>query len=235
MVQAKDFRILSLQLSVFTPELLFNPNKILGNVMSKFSDNFDGDTTVIPIPSNAPKEIPRLILASSDKRIRLEISEERVNFFRYRDKNDTLIDKNSFFELCSDVYKEYMKFTFAKVGRLALIRNNFLKNENPGLTLVQNFCKESLFEEPFNRPSNFEIHSHKEYKFDEFNVNSWVRCKSAAFQADNVPIILVEQDINTIASKTKEGYEFSIEEIIKFINLATSEQELILVKYFPEQ
>ncbi len=234
MVQARDFRILSLQCSIFAPELLFNPNKILGNLMSKFSGTFDGNTTVLPLPSNAPKEIPRLILTSSDEKIRLEISEERVNFFRYRDENDTLIDKNAFFELCSVVYKEYMEFTFAKVARLALISRKFFGNENPGLTLVQNFCKESLLEEPFNRPENFEIHSHKKYKFDEFNVNSWVRCKSAALQADKTPIILVEQDINTIANEI-ENNEFSIEEIIKFINLATSEQDITLCKYFPEQ
>ena len=73
MVQAKDFRILSLQFSIYTPELLFNPNKILGNLMNKFSDTFDGNTTVLPLPKNAPKEDPTLILLSSDQRIILRI------------------------------------------------------------------------------------------------------------------------------------------------------------------
>lgn len=233
MVQTRDFRILSLQFSIFTPELLFNPNKILGTLMSKFSGIFDGNTTVLPLPTNAPKEIPKLILLSSDERIRLDISEARSNIIRYRDEKDTLIDKRSFFELCSNVYKEYMESTSARVGRIAFVSIKFLRDSDPGLTLAQNFCKESLLEEPFNRPENFEIHSHKTYIFDDFNVNSWVRCKSGVLKENKTPIILVEQDINTVSDET-ENYEFSIDEIIKFVNLANSEQDIIFNKYFPE-
>ena len=178
MVQAKDFRILSLQFSIYTPELLFNPNKILGNLMNKFSDTFDGNTTVLPLPKNALKEVPSLILLSSDQRIRLSISEARADFVRYRDEDDTLIDKDAFAKLCSDVYREYMESTSARVGRIAFVSIKYLMNDCPGLTLAQNFCKGNLLEEPFNRPENFEIHSHKKYILDDFNVNSWVRCKS---------------------------------------------------------
>ena len=234
MAQAKDFRILSLQLTIYTPELLFNPNKILGNLMSKFSDIFDGNTTVLPVPRDVPKDVPRLILVSSDERIRLDISEARANFVRYRDESDTLIDKDAFWKLCSDVYKEYMESTSARVNRIAFVSVKFLNDGSPGLTLAQSFCKDNLLEEPFNRPENFEIHSHKIYTFEDFKVNSWVRCKSGVLKANKAPIILVEQDINTISDKT-ENYEFSLDDITKFVNLVDAEQGIILTKYFPEQ
>lgn len=233
MVQAKNFRILSLQLTIYTPELLFNPNKILGNLMSKFFDIFDGNTTVLPVPKDVPKDIPRLILTSSDERIRLDISEARVNLVRYRDENDTLIDKDNFWSLCSEVYNEYMASTSAKVNRIAFVSIKFLEDGSPGLTLAQSFCKDNLLKEPFNRPENFEIHSHKAYTLESFKVNSWVRCKSGVLKTDKTPIILVEQDINTISDET-ENNEFSIEDIAKFGSLVDAEQEIILTKYFPE-
>ena len=234
MIFAKEFNILSIQFSIFTPALLFSPNKILGNLMSKFPGTFDGKTAVLPLPPNAPKEIPRLILPSFDEKVKLEISENRVNFFRYLKENDILVDKNSFFKLCSDVYEEYVKCTSAKVGRLALVIVKFLENSSPGLTLAQHFCKENLIEEPFNRPENFEIHSHKKYELAGFEVNSWVRCKSGILKKDNKPIILAEQDINTLSEKLEQN-EFSLEQIRSFVEITASEQEAILGKYFPEK
>ena len=173
-------------------------------------------------------------MLSSDQRIRLSISEARADFVRYRDEDDTLIDKDAFAKLCSDVYREYMESTSARVGRIAFVSIKYLMNDCPGLTLAQNFCKGNLLEEPFNRPENFEIHSHKKYILDDFNVNSWVRCKSGILQPGDVPIILAEQDINTVSEELANN-EFSLEEISSFVKLAVSEQETILVKYFPEQ
>lgn len=231
MISAREFDILSSQFSIFTHASLFSPNKILGNLMSKFSDTFDGDTTVLPIPSDAPREIPRLTLLSSDNKIKLEIAVSRVNLFKYRKEDATGIDENSFLKICSDVFKEYIDCTSAKVGRLALVIVKSLEDSNPGLTLARHFCKDELMVEPFNRPERFEIHSHKKYKLSNFNVNSWVRCKSGILKKDNVSIILVEQDINTL-SEELENNEFDIDQIQDFAAVAAEEQKTIFDKYF---
>lgn len=231
MLQAKDFRILSLQFSIFVPELLFNPNKILGILMSKFSDIFDGDTTVIPLPSDAPGEFPRLTLLSSDNKTKLEIAANRVNLFRYRKEDTTEIDEKPFLQICSDVFREYIDCTSAKVGRFALVIVKFSEDSNPGLTLARHFCKDELMVEPFDRPERFEIHSHKKYKLGDFNVNSWVRCKSGILKKDNVPIVLVEQDTNTLSEEIEDN-EFDIDQIQSFIEIAVKEQRTILDKYF---
>jgi hypothetical protein len=210
---------------------LFNPNKILGDLMSKFSDTFDGDTTVIPLPSDAPAEIPRLTLLSSDNKIKMEIAVNRLNLFSYRKEDGANIDEDSFFDLCFRVLKEYIGCTTAKVGRLALVIVKFLEDSDPGLTLARHFCKDELVVEPFNRPEDFEIHSRKKYKLEDVNINSWVRCKSAILMKDNVPIILVEQDINTLAEELKNN-EFDMDQICSFVATAAKEQKSILDKYF---
>lgn len=231
MISAKEFRILSLQMGIFTPALRFSSSEILGKLMGKFPDTFDGDPVAIPLPPDAPKEIPRLILPSSDGKTKLEISESKANFFRYRTEDDGVIDVNSWLKRGSDVFEEYIKCTFAKVGRLALVAIRFLENPNPGSTLAQHFCKEKWIREPFNRPESFEVHSHKKYEFSHFKVNSWVRCKSGILKKDNAPIILVEQDINTVSEEIdKKG--FDNKQIRSFADLATKEQESVLNKYW---
>lgn len=231
MVYAEEFNILSLQLSIFTPGLQFSANKVLGNLMSKFADTFDGDTTVLPLPTDAPSEIPRLILLSSDKKTKLEIAVNRANLFRYRKEGDTVMDEKKFLEICLDVFKEYINCTSAKVGRLAFVIVKFLENSNPGLTLARHFCKDELMVEPFNRPERFEIHSHKKYEFSDFKVNSWIRCKSGILRKDNVPVILVEQDTNTLSEEIEQN-EFDLDQIRNFTELAVEEQKTILHKYF---
>ena len=86
--------------------------------------------------------------------------------------------------------------------------------------MAQHFCKEKWLTVPFNRPESFEIHAHKRYFFaDRFNVNSWVRCKTGLLvNPDRESIILIEQDINTVAEEM-ETREFSAEEIKDFFRL----------------
>lgn len=232
-MKAKDFNTFSFQFSIFTPTLLFSANKILANLASKFSNIFDGTPVALPLPQEAPKEIPRLILSSSEGKLKLEIAASRVNLFRFRKEDDTVILENDFLKTCIDVFNEYINFTSAKVGRLAIVAVRFLEDTNPGLTLAKHFCQERWLIEPFNRPENFELHSHKKYELDTFRVNSWVRCKSGFLKQRNVPIILVEQDINTLSEEI-ETKEFNIEQIKDFSNLAKEEQKSILNKYFPD-
>ena len=233
-MNSDSFKITSLQVSIFTPALLFSKSRILERMMSNFGGFFDGDTVAIPMPGDAPKEIPRIILHSADGKFKLEIPESRVNFFRYRKDDDVEIDISQILDLSSRVLKEYKDCTHSIIGRLALVVVKFLENENPGFTLARHFCKEKWITELFNRPDNFEIHSHKHYTLDGFNINSWVRCKTGRLTKDNKPIILVTQDINTLAEKL-EKRDFSFEQVKAFLEIAYKEQEQILRKYFPEE
>jgi len=159
----KNFKINSLQISVFTPIILFSKNKILEKLMSNFADIFNGNTICYPIPTDAPKEIPQLILNSADNKLKLEIAESRVNLFRYRQNDDAIIDVKKILSLCFRILEEYKEYTKGTIGRLAVVTVKYLENKNPSLALVEHFCKREWFNEPFNRLENFEIHSHKKY------------------------------------------------------------------------
>jgi hypothetical protein len=233
MCYSTDFKNLSIQYSVFTPGLQFSSAKILGNLSAKFSSVFDGDPVSLPMPADAPVEIPRIILKSSDNKTKFEAALNRMNFFTYLKKNETDIDEKVFRELFMNLFKEYIKITSAKIGRLALVRVKFVRDDNPGLTLAKHFCKDKFLKEPFNRPENFELHSHKKYILEGFTINSWVRCKSGFLKTDNTKLITVQQDINTLAEELDQK-DFREEDIVNFFKIIPEEHQSILYKYFPD-
>ena len=98
-MNSDNFKITSLQVSIFTPAAAFYKRRILEILMSKFGNFFNGDTLAVPIPESAPREIPRIILHSADGKFKLEIAESRVNFFRYRKDDDIEIDTSQIMDL----------------------------------------------------------------------------------------------------------------------------------------
>lgn len=234
MVNIDNFKIGSLQVSIFTPEVLFSKTKILERMMSCFGDHLDGDTVSIPIPGDAPKEIPRITLCSGDGKLKLDIAESRVNIFRYLNDNEAGVDTNEFFDFSLRIIREYKNFTRSIIGRLALVTERFISNQKPASTLADYFCGRKSAKELFGQSLNFEIHSHKKYRLKEFNINSWVRFKTGTLKKNSKPIILVMQDINTLAEELEET-DFGIEQAEIFLRAAYKKQEQVLCKYFPKK
>jgi hypothetical protein len=229
-----DFEVTSIQATVFTPSVSFATSKLFASVLEKWGEIFDSAPLSMPVPTDAPSEIPRIILQSSDMQKRLELAPKRANLFWLRQaETDTIVLEN-WLASAPDILCEYVKIASGKVGRIASVLVRFLRNPNPGAFLAQHFCKEKWLVAPFNRPESFEIHSHKKYSLARrFNVNSWVRCKTGIFNKPNQePIILVEQDINTLAEEMEER-EFSDAEIRDFFQLVKQEFDSILSLYFP--
>jgi len=234
LVSFDNFKIASLQVSIFTPDVFFSKTRVLERMIANFADSFDGDTVAIPIPENAPKEIPRITLHSADGKLKLDIAESRVNLFRYRTDSDVTIDTSQILDFSFRVIEEYKDCTQSTIGRLALVVTRFLRKEKAASTLASYFCRKKFTKELFDHAHNFEIHSHKKYTLKKFNVNSWVRCQAREPAKDNPPIILVTQDINTLAEEL-ETSDFSLDQVKAFLQVAYGEQEQILCRYFPKK
>ena len=230
-MKARDFNIFSIQISLFTPTLQFSQSKILAQLAGKFSNAFDGAPISLPLPPDAPQEIPRLILQDGGGKFKLEIALSRVNFFRYRKEDDSVMAAEDVFKLCLPILEEYIKITSAKVGRLAIVSVKTLKHETPGVILAQHFCKDKWLESS-PQPENFEVHFHKRYDLDGFNVNNWLRCKSGILEKEKTKVVIVQQDINTFAGDIDKK-EFTMKEISKFLKNADGEQNHQLAQYFP--
>jgi len=70
----------SIQATVFTPGFNFVTAKILTSLLDLRSGLLDGDPTILPLPEDAPVDIPRIILKNKDNSLRLEATPIRINF-----------------------------------------------------------------------------------------------------------------------------------------------------------
>jgi hypothetical protein len=135
-----------------------------------------------------------------------------------------------------EVLDQYVKDMSASVGRVALVIYRICPVENPAQALIKRFCNADSQREPFNHSETFEIHNHKLYTPKEginYAINSWVRCKSAIMAQDSRPLILVEQDLNTL-SHDVANRRFTADEVRLFLETASREADDILRKYFPD-
>lgn len=235
MLSFEDFQETgSIQATLFTPGLNFVTAKILTSLLDSGSGLLDGDPTILPLPEDAPGDIPRIILKNKDNSLRLEAMPIRINFYRVKAKEDDRIIVDEFIGLAANFLKEILDKTGAKCGRMATIINRFCLKNGPGLEIAEHFCKEPFIKAPFDQPSAFELHAHKKYTFRSFDINSWVRVKSGKAmpeQGVSRPIVLVEQDINTLA-ELMDSRLYNKREISTFFRHVIKEFDKILKLYF---
>jgi hypothetical protein len=234
MIEWQDFRdTSSIQAVAFTPGFSFTTGAVLKIVLDLRPDFFGGQPTVLPLPEDAPRHVPRIILQSGDRKYRLEVAPERVNFFRLKTAEDDHPSCAEFMGLASGFLSDYAAITRTRCGRLASVFSRFCVVENPALVIARHYCKEPFLDAPFDRPGAFELHAHKKYVFRGFDVNSWMRIKSGRVRpAKAVSVIFAEQDINTLA-EVMQDVEYTKEQISTFFGGLCREFDAILQLYFP--
>jgi hypothetical protein len=190
------------------------------------------------IPAEMAIEIPLVVLQSNDGRWRLGMGPSRFDSSWTNKSPPTEPNLAESVGQCIDPLLLYFRNTGVRASRLALVVQRVCLVDSPAETLVVRFCNEASRREPFNRSESFEIHNHKVYTIRangvESPINSWVRCKSARLVADKSPVVLVEQDLNTVAKENEPG-SLDVDQIGAFFMTAAAEADEILRKYFPGQ
>ncbi|MFH1111230.1 MAG: hypothetical protein V1790_18835 [Planctomycetota bacterium] len=234
---ASSFELASCQASVFTPDGGFSAAKIVKLFYPQQESLFDANPTVLPVPEDAPFEIPRVILESASHEWKCQLSPARADVIWARTKStQTKLQLGEFFQKAGDILIQYTGVLGTRIARAAGLATRFAEHEEPGKFLARHFCQTRWDEKPLNRPENFELHAHKKFLLaGEFQVNSWVRNKTGVLAGEGAqrPILLFEQDINTLA-ETVADKSFQNDEIIRFLAAVAAEVDVILRYYFPE-
>lgn len=237
MPEAKDFRTIRVQASLFTPHLQFRASKLFAHLLTQYGEHFDGEPTAIPMTEDIPQDIPRLVLTSADKRLRLQAAAVRLDMIREEDgiTNEGMAE---FLNWTTTVGLDYVKVTGATVGRVACIAGRVVLDAQPGKTLAEHFCQDRWLQGPLNRPDNFEIHAHKRFRPKHlFEINSWFRCKSGVLERAGkgaAAVIILEQDFNSL-SEQMDAREISEDEIRRFFEVSPAELQEVVNLYFPNK
>lgn len=185
---------------------------------------------MLPLPDDAPAEIPKLIFRSKDNQWQLEMASSRLNYrWIQQTENQQVLPDRFCSEFVDFVNRVLPLLEHPRVGRIALVWVRYLLEKDPATVLCRTFFpRETLLKDALANQRSFELHSLRRTTIAEkFEVNSWVRFKSGQLTLPETavrPIILVEHDVNTLPEKT-DSASHSIEEIAAFCASAQKEAD----------
>lgn len=209
-----DFLLRSFQAAIFGAVDIRDPLEVARQVRSATSDLFDGEPLVLPLPSDAPSEIPRIVLKSKDERYSCNVSGVRLDLF-YREKKPSL----KWVDLC-DEYLQYLSPILhtlvetlrATITRLGSVAEFEVPIEgSPSLTIRKAYLREGIL------PGEHEIQLGVLYRgsWETIEINRWLRLRGKEGES----ALRVAVDINTIPEKK---YDFDVDGIESFYNRVSS-------------
>lgn len=193
---------------------------------------------VLPITSGVPAELPRIQWQSDKRPWGLAVARSAVTVnWHITEKETAALALDVFLGSAKSLLLNYRKVFKPRVGRLACVCQRFARIENPAPSLAEHFCRPQWLKTPFNRPENFEIHSHKSFDLaGSVKVNSWMRVKTGTLTTDPPPaqlVVIAEQDLNTLREEEADR-DFKDSEITQFFKSVVPEMDRILNLYFPK-
>lgn len=235
-----EFRVIKFQGSIFTPDLVIsNYLKFMNTVGELQGEVLQGDPTILPIPQEAPAEIPRFQFVSQDGKWMLTISLVRTDliFFDPSDPSSTGqvgIDAEIFSKKCSEFFGNYKDKLNLRIQRLAFVTERISPDDNASNFIIEKFCRADKTQEgkPFHNVHRFEIHSFKKYNWGDYHLNSWVRIKAADLKTDKIlPCLFLQNDLNTLSLEEDPSQDFSRKAIDEFFLGINEHLQDILRKY----
>ncbi len=236
MINVAHFNISSIQCSIFTPSFSFRPAEFLKYLLEHWGTNFDGAPLSMPLPDNAPPEIPSIALTSKDGSLKMDVSRSRTNVSWNKTSKGVKPEIHPVINELNGILQDIIKDQEVAAGRLAFILNRFAPGEDVAKMLAAHFCKEEWLATALKQPENFELHVHEKHALGtgQFNVNSWFRVRTGRIVVDNKPAVLVQQDINTMAEEL-ESQHFQPGQLQTFFYEALNLGDQVLELYFPKQ
>ena len=149
--------------------------KIAENIRATTKSVLDGQPTILPIPDDAPPEIPRIMLSSKDKRFICNVALNRFDFIHKTTNQDTGMETMEFddFLLKEIVLLNKLLFTEldVKSHRLGLIITYHSHLEQEGLA----YLKSRYFGNPKDKAVELQAHRLTQESIAEMNSNNWIR------------------------------------------------------------
>jgi len=178
---------------------------------------FSGEQTILPIPDDAPPEIPRIILGDREKVFRCQVSPTRVEFSLSPKKGENKEIKElqgDFLNQLANIARVVKNELGVKVERLGVVVNSATFPEEPSIDfLIKRFLKQGMVVDPREVNLNF---LHK-FVLGGFEVNRWQRfsCVSPKDEStlERAKGLYIETDVNTMP---EIKYDFTVEQIPAF-------------------
>jgi hypothetical protein len=232
MLTRTSFRPLGLHISAFAGDEEFVPHRMLRRVLGRWADVYDGNQIALPVSDAIPREAPLVQWVTKDETERLDVSRTRINLVQVV-RDDRPLNPEDAARYLTERLVAILEADETPVGRLAAVLQSVAEPTSPAAEVARHFFKERWLEGPLNRPKELEVHAHKVFRLrEDLDVNSWVRVRTAELIDTKIPVVSLEQDINTL-EEARRHRQFLPGEVKEFFDSAVKEFVTIQELYFP--
>jgi len=213
------FQITNTQVALLSPGVDLSDKLALAQKMKEGTgDLFDGESIVLPIPNDAPAEIPRIILRNKTNQASLNISLNKIDFFINPKANDKFTNSSN--EVIK-IYKSLLD-TLYKVSPLVAHRIGYVFNLKSTVNDSVEFISTKYFGD-FKKGKSWKDINFGLLRKDVINEktsNIWFRINPDKKQDGDVDPkkIALMFDINTLP---KEIHKLDSKNIVKYLEEST--------------
>ncbi len=192
-------KIVKLQLALFFQNQISRPDNLMGGVNSSMGNLFDAMPQILPIPADAPAEIPRVQMRSENGKYNCNIACSRVDFIL----NGDFRDETAWPDLTRDFLAKVKLFIGSvfdqsKIIRFGLIGNFFIPDKSATTSMTKKYLKIDL-----NSAEEINLRFNKKTSSHGFDINNITSINTALAenngQADKG--IFIELDINNVPTQ----------------------------------
>lgn len=135
----EKWSILTSEFVIFFHNFAFPKENEKASFVSNFSEEFDGQQSILPIPPDAPKEFPRIILESEDKKKKIQFFLDKVSIvfdskIKIENKEEFLFSNDNKNEIKDIILRTLDIFDKSKVyfeiGHVGFVINSINPVEN---------------------------------------------------------------------------------------------------------
>ncbi|MDP2649666.1 MAG: hypothetical protein Q8P10_02370 [bacterium] len=217
-------KISDLQIAVFTPSLDFS-NKILiaNSIFEGMPDVFETNPTMLPVPNDAPAEIPRIILKNSNSSYMMNVGLNRFDFYYHdREMVDRIPTKevdeiqNEAEKMIKLLAKTIKNNIGLKIIRLGFVPTFVNKSDDATQLVRDTFFKTSKIPKNISE-INYAIR--KKEKVDNSDVNVGVNGSAYRMPNDELDnkVVVFNIDINT---PPENPLDLTVDQVVSFYNKA---------------
>jgi hypothetical protein len=206
----------SAQVALFASSInLLERLKTAEIIKNQFSSVFDGTPTILPIPDDAPQEIPRIILNTKLSNYTCQVAANRVDLIYKAQSKEDFDSYASFFKAFSEKIKLLNKVIVntlqTNVYRLGIIVNYAGYPKTDSVT----YLRDSFLSRTTKTEKELQIHMRFEDVLAGYKVNNWLRIITREPKSGSS--LLIISDINTTQ---KEKYDVKLKDANDYFDVA---------------
>lgn len=200
-------KLLQLQLALFFRDIETRPDKFISEISD---DIFNQMPIILPLPQDAPIEIPVVMLNSSDGRYNCNIAKSRIDFIlnNINSNNDILIDLNEFIRNMRSY--STVVFNDKKIIRFGFIGQYFVENDS-----AVNSIKDKYIKKAIGNLEELNIRYNKRFNYEDMLLNNIVDIGKGNVVSGEIVKegIMIQKDINNVPDNNL----IELEEMLKVI------------------